>query len=185
MIAGCRVLVVEARAYTQVKSLIAFFLSWTFLKSWTFSSKSELDNLLLVVIASALAAHFNYALHITTFGTYESSGYLKLFIIVYLNVKAACVFNIIIVVAVICILIRVTNSLYSIGNRQLLIVDTISTLGTSTYLLCWLKWCTLVAHLLRYCPVNLLHTKVCLGTYRREGASVSKRYLTGSSWPSL
>lgn len=123
-----------------MKRLIALFLPWTFLEAGALTTKSQFHNLLLVVVASALAAHLNDTLHIASFRTNEAACNLKLLVIVNLYVEATGVFNIIIVVIVVCTLTSIAT-LYSIGGHwHLLIVDTISTtLGTPTYLLGRLK----------------------------------------------
>ena len=183
MVASSRVFVEKARTYAKMKRLIALFLPWTLLEPWTLSTKSQLNNFLLIIVACPFAAYLNNALHVTSFCTNEASCYLKFFVIVNLDIEAAGVFNIIIIIIVVWAL-AIISTLYSRGYRELLIVvevDTIS-LGTPRYLLGRLKWGTGAAQLLWKVSINILHSEVSLRSKEwRERTSVSKWYLSRTS----
>ena len=55
------------RTDAKMKRLIALFLSWPLFESWTFTSESELDNLLLLLKRWSFAANLNDSLHVATF----------------------------------------------------------------------------------------------------------------------
>jgi len=63
------VLVIEARADAQMEWLIGLFLPGPLFKPRSFPSESELDDLLELIVARALAAHFNDSFHVTPLGT--------------------------------------------------------------------------------------------------------------------
>jgi hypothetical protein len=123
-----------------MKRLVALFLSWTLLEARSLSSKSQLHNFLLIIVACSFAANLNYALHVAPFSTNKATSYLEFFVIVNLNIEPAGVFNIIIIIIVVCAL-DIISTLYSRRHRQLLIAVKVYTicLGTPTYLLGRLK----------------------------------------------
>ena len=81
-----------------MERFIALFLSWSLFETWSFPSKSQLDDVLLRVVARALAAYLNDSLHIAPFGTNESPGHLELLVVVNLNVKPASVLDVVILI---------------------------------------------------------------------------------------
>ena len=183
VITGNWVLVEVSRAYAQMQRLIALLLSRSFLEARTFSTESKLYNLLLRVIGRAFTANLNDSLHVTSFCTNEASCYLKFFVIVNLDIEAAGVFNIIIIIIVVWAL-AIISTLYSRGYRELLIVVEVDTicLGTPRYLLGRLKWGTGAAQLLWKVSINILHSEVSLRSKEwRERTSVSKWYLSRTS----
>lgn len=97
MIASDCVLVEEPRTDAQMQRLVALFLSGTFLKTRALTSQPQLHNLLLVVIAGTLAANFDDPLHVTALSTDKSPCYLELLVVVDLDIKPACVLDIIII----------------------------------------------------------------------------------------
>jgi hypothetical protein len=80
-----------------MQRLIAFLLSWTLLKTGPFPSKSQLNYLLLILKASALATQLYDPLHIAAFCTDQTPSHLKFLVIIYLNIKAACILYIIVI----------------------------------------------------------------------------------------
>jgi hypothetical protein len=97
VVAGDTVLVKEARADAQMQGLIAFLLPWSLLEARALASESQFDYLLLVVIAGALAANLNDALHVAALGPNEATGDLELLVVVNLNVKPAGILYVVIV----------------------------------------------------------------------------------------
>lgn len=94
MIASNLVFIEITGANAQMQWLIALFLPWALFKTWSFSSQSQFSYLLLLVVWNSLAANFNNSLHIATFCSDQTSGYLKFFVVIYLNIKSTSVFNI-------------------------------------------------------------------------------------------
>ena len=143
MVASCWVFVKKARTYAKMKRLVALFLSWTLLETWTLSTESQLYNFLLIIVACPFAANLNDSLHVASLSSNQATSYLEFFVIVNLNIEAAGVFNIIIIIIVVCAL-GIISTLYSRRHWQLLIAAKVDTiwLGTPTYLLGRLKWGT-------------------------------------------
>lgn len=94
-----------------MKRFIALFLSWPFLKTRSLTAKAQLHNLLLVLEACAFTADLDNTLHVAALSANEAASYLKLFVIVDLNVEPACVFNIIVVIIVIATVVVVISIL--------------------------------------------------------------------------
>jgi hypothetical protein len=78
----------------QMQGFVRLFLSRTFLEARTLASESQLYNFLELVVVSSFAAYLDNSFHITTFSADKSPCNLKFFIIIYLNIKPTCVFNI-------------------------------------------------------------------------------------------
>lgn len=76
--------------------VITFLLLWSFLETRALPSQSQFYHILQLLIRGALATNLNNSLHIATLGTYQPTSNLKFLIIVYLNIKSACVFYILI-----------------------------------------------------------------------------------------
>ena len=77
-----------------MQRLVGLFLSRPLFEARAFSSQPQLNDFLELVIVSSLAADFNDPLHIAALGSDQSSGNLKLFVVVNLDVKPASVFDI-------------------------------------------------------------------------------------------
>ena len=87
MTASNLVLIIVSRADCYIKRLARIFLRSTF--------QSKFDLFRLIISGRVLVAQFNYSFHVASFGSYQTSRYLKLSFVVYLNVKTASVLNLI------------------------------------------------------------------------------------------
>lgn len=87
--ASVHVLGVKARTDAEVEGLLRLFLSWTFLKARSLSSKSEFDD--FSALWHILAALTNDTLHVASLGTDQTTGNLELFLIWNLDIISACV----------------------------------------------------------------------------------------------
>lgn len=81
---------------TEMKRFVRFFLARSFLKARAFSPQSQFNDFLELIIVSAFAADLDDSLHIASFGSYQSSCHLEFFVVVNLNVKSACILNIVV-----------------------------------------------------------------------------------------
>lgn len=100
MIASDCVLVKESRADAEMQGLIALLLSRALLEARSFAPESEFDDLLLVIVAGALATDLNDSLHVASLCADEPPRNLKLLVIVNLNVEPAGILNVIILIIV-------------------------------------------------------------------------------------
>jgi hypothetical protein len=69
VIASNSIFVEETRADAQMQRLVTLFLARTLLKPGAFTSESEFDDFLLIIVTSALAADLNDSLHVASFGS--------------------------------------------------------------------------------------------------------------------
>ena len=123
MIAGSCVFVKIARTDAEMQRFITFFLSRPLFEARSLTTQPKLDDLLLIIVACALAAYLYNAFHIAALGSNEAAGNLKLFIVVNLYIEAACILNIVIIIIRSIIIAVVSCYLYSIsrtGHRHLL-----------------------------------------------------------------
>lgn len=76
--------------------VVTLLLLRSFFEAWALSSKSQFNHVLLLFEWGSFAADFYNALHVTSFRANQTTCYLELLIIIYLNIKSACILNILI-----------------------------------------------------------------------------------------
>ena len=96
MVARRLVLVEVFGADAQVEGLVGLFLSRTLLEAWTLAPQPQLHYFLKLVIADAFAADLDNPLHVAALRTNQAPCYLKLLVVVNLNVKSAGVLDVLI-----------------------------------------------------------------------------------------
>ena len=106
VVARYGVLVEVARADAEMQGFVALLLSGAFLEAGTLAAEPQLDDLLLVVVAGALAADLDDALHVAALGADEPPSHLEVLIVVDLNVEAARVLYVIVVRRRLLLLLR-------------------------------------------------------------------------------
>ena len=81
------------RRYTQIEWVKALLLLWSFLEATALASQSQLHDLVHVdAVVEAAAALLNNPLHISSLGSNNSPGHLKLLFVLYLDVVSTGVF---------------------------------------------------------------------------------------------
>lgn len=92
------ILVVILWTNAKMERFIAFFLPRSFLKTWSLSSQSKLDNLSWRFLAWPFAAHLYNSFHVTSFCSDKSSCYLEVLVVVDLYIESAGIFQVFILI---------------------------------------------------------------------------------------
>lgn len=81
-----------------MKWFVWFFLSWSFFEPRSLSSESQLNYFLELIITGSFAANFNDTFHVAALCSNQASSHLEFLVVIYLNVEAASVLNVFVLV---------------------------------------------------------------------------------------